>query len=126
MTDSIKFEKDNAECEQTSVTQIPGLSLTPGELSSGAMEEARFERSSFHSGQGPTEILEQLTGSWTGEEGIPATKASTLNLEQPVYGPTIGAGRIAAINGEQATVKVKDSNGEITEIIVAVAALITL
>jgi hypothetical protein len=126
MTDAIKIEKGIAEYEQTSVTRTPGLSPTPGESSSGAMEEARFQRTSFQSGQGPTEILEQLTGSCTSEEGIPATKASTLELEQPVYGPTIGAGRIAAINGDQATVKVENSNGEITEIIVAVASLMTL
>jgi hypothetical protein len=74
----------------------------------------------------PVNILEQLTGSLTGEDAVPATKASDLSVGQPIYGPTIGAGRIAAINGGQATVKVEDSNGEITEIIVAVAALITL
>jgi hypothetical protein len=126
MTDAIKNEKGVPEYEQTSVTQTPGLSPTPGESSSGATEEARFQRTSFQSGHGPTEILEQLTGGLTDEEAVPSIDASSLELEQPVYGPTIGVGRIAAINGDQATVKVEDSNGNITEIIVAVAVLTTL
>jgi hypothetical protein len=74
----------------------------------------------------PADILEQLTGPLTGEDAKPATKASDLNLDQPVYSPTIGAGRIVAINGERVTVKVENSNGEITEIVVVAAGLITL
>jgi hypothetical protein len=74
----------------------------------------------------PADILEQLTGPLTGEDAKPATKASDLNLDQPVYSPTIGPGRIVALDGDQVTVKVQNSNGEIEEIVVALASLVTL
>jgi hypothetical protein len=120
------IENDVAQHEQERVTRTPGLPPAPGKSSSAAMEEARFQQASFQSGQSPTEILEQLTGSLAGEEPIPATKASDLNLGQPIYGPKIGHGTVAAINGDQATIKLEDSNGDITESIIAVALLITL
>jgi hypothetical protein len=134
LKDAPAVDRDEANCASRSAPAAP-LEMSQSEVpvlapdgvleqSAGSLNNPEQIESSV--ADSPDDALDPPLGPLCNEEVLAETKAADLKLGQLVYCPKFGHGRVAAIDGDTATVRAKDSKGAIEDFSIAIALLVTL